>query len=114
MLDHQKKARKPRNIYKEGIEQKSLLDGIPRYIYSCIYMYILYRIFKIHCCCPSQFGFLHHDIPRMKAIASFIFLHHRYPLAIAETVKRNPGDICVGFSHELDPKHCIGCVEYST
>ena len=41
-------------------------------------MYILYRIFKIHCCCPSQFGFLHHDIPRMKAIASFIFLHHRY------------------------------------
>lgn len=36
------------------------------------------------------------------------------PLAIAETVKRNPGDICVGFSHELDPKHCIGCVEYST
>ena len=45
----------------------------------------------------------------MKATASFeYFCIATLPLAIAETVKRNPGDIRVGFFHELDPKHCIG------
>ena len=43
VLDHQNKARKPKNIYKEGIEQKSLLDGSPRYIY-------IYRSVYIHIC----------------------------------------------------------------
>ena len=42
VLDHQNKARKPKNIYKEGIEQKSLLDGSPRYIYKYIYIVWIY------------------------------------------------------------------------